>query len=136
MKKKLVVGVLIIMLLIIAGFGYINTVIYNMKNLPKGIYIYESTSPENTFTIKAYYCDGGATTEEAVRCEVISNLTGAKENIYWQYGVTEAYIKWIDENTVEINTHQLELPEGRYDGRKHRIKKEEDKSSKKGYTIN
>lgn len=125
MKKKLVIGVLIIMVLIIIGFAYINTVIYSMKNLPEGVYISESTSPEKTFTIKVYYCDGGATTSDAIRCEVVINENNSKENIYWEYGVTNANIEWIDDNTVEINSHQIEVPNGRYDGRKYKAQNEE-----------
>ncbi|MGY3189926.1 DUF5412 family protein [Lysinibacillus sp. TE18511] len=57
--------------------------------------IAESTSPQGTYTVKAYVSDAGATTSSTVLGELVFNHEKRKsKKIYWQYRESEAYIYW------------------------------------------
>ena len=79
--------------------------------------ISESTSPDNKFIIKAYKNNGGATVDWAVLCTLTDNSNNKTKNIYWRYHEKNANIKWIDNDTVEINGITLNIPEDTYDWR-------------------
>ncbi|MCX7709726.1 MAG: DUF5412 domain-containing protein [Clostridia bacterium] len=112
---------LIICLLIIAGlltYAYYWAFI-DMGRLPKGKLISEAQSPDGTYTIKAYLSDGGATTSYAVLGELNFNTIKKKpQNIYWNYREDFANIKWVDNDTVMINDHTLNVPADRFDYRR------------------
>jgi len=92
-----------------------------MSNLPEGKYIAESTSPNRTYTVKTYLCDGGATVQYAVRGELIVNSKSSRaKNIYWDYKIDKSDISWEDDDTVMINGHAIDLPNGKYDWRKEK----------------
>ncbi|MEQ6353745.1 DUF5412 domain-containing protein [Lysinibacillus sp. M3] len=83
--------------------------------------IAESTSPQGTYTVKAYVSDAGATTSYTVLGELIFNHEKRKsKKIYWQYRKNEAYIKWSDDDTVSINGVTLNVPEETYDYRENK----------------
>ncbi|MEX3745512.1 MULTISPECIES: DUF5412 domain-containing protein [Lysinibacillus] len=80
--------------------------------------IAESTSPQGTYTVKAYVSDAGATTSSTVLGELVFNHEKRKsKKIYWQYRESEAYIYWSDDDTVSINGVTLDLPDETYDYR-------------------
>ena len=82
--------------------------------------IAESTSPQGTYTVKAYVSDAGATTSYAVLGELIYNHEKRKsKKIYWQYRKNEAFIKWSDDDTVSINGVTLNVPDETYDYREN-----------------
>lgn len=82
--------------------------------------IAESTSPQGTYTVKAYVSDAGATISYAVLGELVFNHEKRKsKKIYWQYRVSEAYIKWSDDDTVSINGVTLNVPDETYDYREN-----------------
>lgn len=116
MKKKRV----IIPLLILGLLGYgVYWAFFDMNRLPKGELISEVSSPKGTYTLKAYVSNGGATTDYAVRGELNFNKENKKsKNIYWNYHEEKASIKWIDENTVLINGHELSVPNETFDFRR------------------
>jgi hypothetical protein len=65
------------------------------------------------------YLAGGATTDFAVRAELVFNKNSKKKkNVYWNYREENAYIVWIDDDTVRINGHVLRLPNEKYDFRR------------------
>ncbi|BFT70801.1 DUF5412 domain-containing protein [Paenibacillus sp. P36] len=91
---------------------------FDMNRLPTGELIEQSNSPNGKYTINAYVSSGGATTDFAVRAELVSNKSSKKKNIYWNYREENAYIVWIDDDTVEINGHVLRLPNEKFDFRR------------------
>lgn len=121
MKKSLkitlsLVGILIILLVFIKiGVDRWND---KMSRLPQGKSLIESTSPNKAYTIKTYLCGGGATVANAVRGELIIGAKGNNgKNIYWDYRVDKSEIQWLDNDTVNINGHIIDLPDGKYDWR-------------------
>ncbi|WP_404409468.1 DUF5412 domain-containing protein [Jeotgalibacillus malaysiensis] len=117
--KKVLIGVLAGFLLIL---GLIALLIffffYSMDRLTEGEFMTEETSPDGTYTLKAYLTNGGATVAYAVRGELVTNDSGKTKNISWQYREEEAEIEWLDEDTVVINGVELDVPGERYDYRK------------------
>ncbi|PJO45563.1 DUF5412 domain-containing protein [Lysinibacillus xylanilyticus] len=80
--------------------------------------IAESTSPQGTYTVKAYVSDAGATTSFSVLGELVFNHEKRKsKKIYWQYRENRAYINWRDDDTVSINGVTLNVPDETYDFR-------------------
>lgn len=91
---------------------------FDMSRLPTGEYFTEETSPDGTYTVKAYVTNGGATTSYAVRGELIFNESNKKtKNIYWNERENKAHITWIDNDTVEINGHSLDVLHDQFDFR-------------------
>lgn len=89
----------------------------NSSDLPQGEFLMEYSSQNDTYTIKIYRCNGGATVDFAIRGELIINKTGVKKDIYWDYHVNNATVTWEDDATVKINGKLINLPNGKYDFR-------------------
>ena len=105
--------VLMITLIIIVVFCCFSSC--NM--LPKGELIKSVESPSKVYTINAYLCDGGATVDFAVRCEVVNNDSKDCRDIYWDYHISDAEIIWINDEEAEINGHVLKVWSDYYDYR-------------------
>ena len=91
---------------------------FDMNRLPMGEYLTEESSPDGNYTLKAYVANGGATTNYTVRGELIFNQKGSKaKNIYWNQREDSADIKWLDNDTVVINGHSLDVPKDKFDFR-------------------
>jgi len=121
-KKKLntLLKVFIIIGLLFVGFiGYgVYWAFFDMNRLPSGEYLTEEISPDGKYTLKAYVTNGGATTAYSVRGELVFNDKDNKtKNIYWNNREDTATISWIDNNTVDINGHTLDVKRDKYDFR-------------------
>jgi hypothetical protein len=116
---KIVKGFIIIGLLFIALVGYgVYWAFFDLNRLPTGEYLTEETSPDGTYTLKAYVTNGGATTSYSVRGELVFNKRNNKaKNIYWNYREDTANITWTDNDTVVINGHSLNVPNDKFDFR-------------------
>jgi hypothetical protein len=102
---------------VLIGYG-VYWAFFDMSRLPTGEYLTEETSPERTYTLKAYVTNGGATTSYAIRGELVFNDRNNKtKNIYWNYREETADIVWKDDDTVEINGHILDVPDDTFDFR-------------------
>jgi len=117
--KKIFKVFIIVGLLFTALIGYgVYWLFFDMKRLPTGEYLTEETSPDGTYTLKAYVTNGGATVSYSVRGELVFNEKENKtKNIYWNYREETATITWIDNNTVVINGHSLDVPHDKFDFR-------------------
>lgn len=118
-KKTLLV--LFIWILFFAGIiGYaIYWLFFDWSRFKQEL-IAESTSPQGTYTVKAYVSDAGATTSSTVLGELVFNHEKRKsKKIYWQYRESEAYIYWSDDDTVSIYGVTLDLPDETYDYREN-----------------
>ena len=118
-RKKIVKISLIVGVLFMGVIGYgVYWAFFDMNRLPTGEYLTEETSPDGTYTIRAYRNNGGATTSYSIRGELVFNKNNSKtKNIYWNYSEDTAEIKWTDNDTVIINGHTLEVPNERFDFR-------------------
>ncbi|MDU1846413.1 MAG: DUF5412 domain-containing protein [Niallia nealsonii] len=112
--------VIVISLILLGLIGYaVYWAFYDMNRLPKGEYLTEETSPDGTYTLKAYLVNGGATTSYAIRGElVLNNKDNKTKNVYWNNNEETATIEWTDKNTVVVNGHTLHAPKDRFDYRK------------------
>ncbi|MER2191271.1 MAG: DUF5412 domain-containing protein [Solibacillus sp.] len=117
-RKKIVKISLIISFLFIGFVGYgIYWVFFDMNTLPTGEYLTEETSPDGTYTLKAYV-SVTSLSSDAVRGELVFNKQNGKtKNIYWNYRESTANIEWLDNKTVVINGYTLEVPNERFDFR-------------------
>ena len=88
-----------------------------MKDLPEGDFIKSADSPDGTYRVNAYLCNGGATVDYSVRGELETTATGEKRNIYWCYHKHDAEIEWVDNQTVIINGIELDVTKDHYDWR-------------------
>ena len=89
-----------------------------MNSLPTGEYLTGKMSPDGTYTLKAYV-SSPSLSSDAVRGELVFNKrNGETKNIYWNYRESAAQIEWLDNQTVVINGHTLEVPNDKYDWRK------------------
>ncbi|MGG1661182.1 DUF5412 domain-containing protein [Brevibacillus sp. NRS-1366] len=117
---KRILKTLLISSLLCAGLiGYgVYWAFFDMNRLPTGDYLTEVTSPDGTYTLKAYLTNGGATTSYAIRGELVFNNRNHKtKNIYWNYREETADIQWKDNSTVVINGHTLHVPTDTFDFR-------------------
>lgn len=116
MLKKVITAMTITMLLIFMGVYYF---FYDMSHFSGGTLIAEETSPDGTYTVKAYLGEHGATVADTVRGELVFNDMGRRpKNIYWNYREQEADMYWVDEDTVVINGIELTVPSEVYDFRR------------------
>ncbi len=76
-------------------------------------------SPTGEYRINIYLCDGGATVDFSIRGELLTKATGVRRNIYWNYHERDASVNWIDDETVNINGHTLNIHNDIYDFRWH-----------------
>ena len=99
--KKPVWATLLLILAVIALGAY--RFFFDMSALPKGELLASYPSPAGTYRMDLYLCNGGATTDYAVRGAIVSTGTGRAKNIYWQYHQTDVGVLWINEETVLIS---------------------------------
>ena len=117
-RKKIVKILLIVGVLFMGAIGYgIYWAFFDMNRLPTGEYLTEETSPDGTYTLKAYV-SVKSLSSDAVRGELVFNKRNGKtKNIYWNYRESTAKIEWIDDDTVVINGHRLNVPKEKFDFR-------------------
>ncbi|MGI8372371.1 DUF5412 family protein [Priestia megaterium] len=121
MKKFLIIFSSAIILILIVCF-IIWRILFAPDYLPfvpKGEYVSQSTSPNGEYTVKIYQSGGGATTDFAIRGELTDNnkIFNKKKNIYWNYPQETAKVKWIDNNTVNISGHKIDVKTETFDYR-------------------
>ncbi|MFJ7972153.1 DUF5412 domain-containing protein [Psychrobacillus sp. NPDC096389] len=122
-KRKIKIISLVLAAPILLIGGLISFVVYwaffDMNRLPTGNFLTEESSPDGKYTLKAYISDGGATTSYAIRGELVFNDGNKKKkNIYWNYPEETTDVSWIDNGTVVINGHELDVSKDKYDFRR------------------
>ncbi|WP_427340738.1 DUF5412 domain-containing protein [Caloranaerobacter sp. DY30410] len=122
MRKIFLKRIVFIIFILAALLSYgVYWAFFDMTRLPKGEFLTESTSGDGNYTIKIYLCNGGATTSFAIRGELNFNKKLKKpKNIYWNYREDSVEIKWVDNDTVIINGHELDLPNETFDFRREK----------------
>ncbi|WP_226037701.1 DUF5412 domain-containing protein [Aquibacillus saliphilus] len=117
--KKVCLIIFFVAILTTGLIGYgIYWAFFDMERLPTGRFLTEEISPDGKYTIKAYVANSGATTSYSIRGELVFNERNNKtKNVYWNYRENTANIKWVDNDTVRINGHELNLPNDKFDFR-------------------
>jgi hypothetical protein len=116
MWKKILLAFLVMAAILSYGVYW---AFFDMSRLPKDELISQATSPDGTFTIKAYRSNGGATTSYAILGELSFNKENKKfTNIYWNNHEDQAILEWMDDDTVVINGHELDVPFEKFDFRR------------------
>ena len=75
----------------------------------------ETVSSHGKYKVEAYLINGGATVDWSVKCYLREGES--KKEIYRDYHINEANMIWIDNDTISINNHNIDLPNGKYDFR-------------------
>lgn len=75
----------------------------------------ETVSSDGKYKIEAYLINGGATVDWSVKCYLREGES--KKEIYRDHHINEANMIWIDNDTISINNHNIDLPNGKYDFR-------------------
>ncbi|PWX67171.1 DUF5412 family protein [Clostridium perfringens] len=75
----------------------------------------ETVSSDGKYKVEAYLINGGATVDWVVKCYLREGES--KKEIYRDYHINEANMIWIDNDTISINNHNIDLPNGKYDFR-------------------
>ncbi|ELC8353595.1 DUF5412 domain-containing protein [Clostridium perfringens] len=75
----------------------------------------ETVSSDGKYKVEAYLINGGATVDWSVKCYLREG--DIKKEIYRDYHINEANMIWIDNDTISINNHNIDLPNGKYDFR-------------------
>ncbi|MDK3121389.1 hypothetical protein EHZ13_08795 [Clostridium perfringens] len=75
----------------------------------------ETVSSDGKYKVEAYLINGGATVDWSVKCYLREGES--KKEIYIDYHINEANMIWIDNDTISINNHNIDLPNGKYDFR-------------------
>ena len=75
----------------------------------------ETVSSDGKYKVEAYLISGGATVDWSVKCYLREGEI--KKEIYRDYHINEANMIWIDNDTISINNHNIDLPNGKYDFR-------------------
>lgn len=118
MKALKIIILVILSLISFAGF-VIYYFFYDMSRLSEGEFLYEVESPDGEYSVKAYLVTSHSTVSNSIRCELVFNKKNSKKkNIYWSYREENVHINWVDENTVNINDHILNVPKDVYDWRR------------------
>ncbi|SHK17638.1 DUF5412 domain-containing protein [Desulforamulus aeronauticus] len=119
-KKKALIVLALFPLFLIVFIPYgIYWVYFDMSHLPKEKVLTESTSPDGIYTVKVYLINGGATTAYAVLGELSFNQERRKPKyIYFNHREDYANLNWLDNDTIIINGHKLEVPYETFDYRR------------------
>lgn len=117
MSKVIKNAIGVICLLFIAGIFLGNRFFYSMDMLPEGRLLETYRSPDHLYQLNLYLVNSHSTVAPAIRGELVVLKSGKARNIYWDYRVEQAEIKWKLPNEVEINGHLISLPRGHYDFR-------------------
>ncbi|MGF9946214.1 DUF5412 family protein [Priestia megaterium] len=112
MKKRYIVYVGALSAFIVIGFiwWFLFAPSY-LQFAPKGEYISQSASPNDDYIVKIYRSSGGATTPFTIRGEVTytKKVFNKRKNIYWNYPQETAKVKWVNNKTVNISGHILNV---------------------------
>ena len=118
-KKRPVVSFLaaLAILFLCLGSYLVNWAFYDIERVSKDELLIESTSPNGSYTINLYKSKNGATVQDGIIGELVFNEKDKKsKNIYWDME-ERAAVEWIDDRLVEINGHQLKVPNDKFDYR-------------------
>lgn len=120
-RSKIIWGVVIFVCIIFLGVS-----VFKISSAVNDITVYfkpseellgETVSSDGKYKVQAYLVNGGSTTDWAVRCYLKEGNSKKEKLIYNDYHIEEADMTWVDADTISINGHDIDLPNGKYDFR-------------------
>ncbi|MDZ4993438.1 hypothetical protein GNF80_10735 [Clostridium perfringens] len=121
-RTKIIWGIIILVFIIFLGVCAfrIKTAVNDIKATfqPSKELINETVSSDGKYKVQAYRVNGGVTTDWAVECYLKEDNNPKEKLIYKDYHIKDAEMTWIDSDTISINGHDIDLPNGKYDFRK------------------
>lgn len=115
--KKWIIVLAIIFIIGIPIYVVYDFIDVELDELSEGEFLSEHPSPNHDYTAKAYLIDeGGATVRAAIRVEI--DFGNEIKTIYWNYDESTVNIKWLDNETIEINDHKLNIFDDTYHWKK------------------
>ena len=118
MKNKFLARTLYILTFLImfanTAFAVTRALSPDIDDLPEGKLIRSSVSPQGNYQVNFYLVSNNL--GSAVRGE---RIVGEKRvNIFWQTGVDDVTVKWVNEGGILVNQIPLNLKTDRYDSRR------------------
>ncbi len=112
--KKIIIAVLVVIAILSYGIYW---AFFDMGRLPKDKFLSEVISPGGEYSIKAYVSESSLSAPAVLgELNFISKRKRPK-NIYWNYREDHADIEWVDNFTVIINGHKLNVLKDTFDFR-------------------
>lgn len=111
-KRTFLVSIIIVLIII---FSLIKFSSYLFEPNEKLISVVKSK--DNKYIVEAYVINGNATVDWAVRCYLKTDNKSKGKLIYNDYHVSTVTMTWVDDDTIDINGHYIDLPYGKYDFR-------------------
>ena len=110
-KKYLLIAVYILTFAVTAinlFYSVSGSVFSDISNLPQGEFASAAVSPDGKSKINTYNIKNSV--GKAVRCEL--ELNGKVRNVFWQTGIDNASVNWINDRAVIINGVELDVIDG------------------------
>ncbi|WP_390287444.1 DUF5412 family protein [Ureibacillus sp. GCM10028918] len=106
--KKWAIILAVIFITGIPIYAIYDFLVVELDELSVGEFLSEHPSPNNDFIARAFLIDeGGATVRAAIRVEV--DFGNETKTIYWNYDESTVNIRWLDNETIEIIDHRLNI---------------------------
>ena len=86
-----------------------------MEDLPDGNKLSESTSVNGTYRLELFLCVQSGT--QYIRGALTTIASGETKNIYWDIYSSTLDVEWIDDATVKLGGHSLNVMTDIYDCR-------------------
>jgi hypothetical protein len=103
--KKWLIGLALLSIMVIPIYDILHV---DLDELSEGEFLSKHPSPNRDYTAKAYLIDeGGATVRAAIRVEIDDG--NEANTIYWNYDESTVNISWLDNETIHINDHTLNI---------------------------
>lgn len=120
MLRTIFKKILVILIILSVSIGsLIYWLFFDINRIPQGELIDQIESPSGEYRLNIYLVNAGATVSYAIRGELAySHLHKKSKNIYWNYKEETALVKWIDDHTVDINGHIIDVRNEVYDWRR------------------
>lgn len=116
-KKKWAIFLAIILFMALPIYAIYDFLAVDLDELPEGEFLSEYPSPNGDYTARAFLIDnGGATVRTAIHVEI--DFGNKVKTIYWSYDESTINLKWLNNNIVEINDHQLNIFKDIYNWKK------------------
>ena len=117
MKKNIIFPIvyLLAFLVVVANLVFIvkDAFFDDLNSLPEGEFLYSSMAPDNNTTISVYRVSAPFGNAVRAECLLLSETgTVSKRNVFWQTGTETAIVGWLDNNTVTINSKNINLLNG------------------------
>ena len=114
--RVLGLGTITLIIVILLFIGY--RLFFDLESLPEGVFISEVSSPMDEYTIKFYINETSLSSPSLKGVLFYNEQDNQRKTIYNEYKQHEAIVEWVDNDTIIINGHQLNILEDVYDWRR------------------